>query len=126
MILSKQLINRYLEKLPSISQFLFHVAPFFENLWLFYVNSYLLVRVNSNGYGESVPESVSMHKFVYIQCIVVPLFFACDKYPKLTTRAHIPSAECDYNRTNTNLPSIFVKMFIEFSNIKSTSLKISD
>ena len=84
------------------------------------------MRVNSNGYGESVPESVSMHKFVYIQCIVFPLFYACDKYPKLTARAHIPSAECDYNRTNTNLPSIFVKMFIEFSNIKSTSLKISD
>ena len=65
-----------------------------------------------------------MHKFVYI--LYFSFFFVCDKYPKLTDMAHIPSAESNYNGTNTNLPSIFVKMFIEYSNIKSTSLNISD
>ena len=34
-------------------------------------------------------------------------FFACDKYPKLTDIARVPSEEFDYKGTNTNLPSIF-------------------
>ena len=33
--------------------------------------------------------------------------FACDKYPKLTDMAHVPSAELNYKGTNTNRPSIF-------------------
>ena len=48
--------------LRTISQIAFHVTHFLENLWLFNVNSYRLVRANSNGYGKSV----HMHKFVYI------------------------------------------------------------
>ena len=63
-----------------------------------------------------------MHAQVRIYFVFL-LFFVCDKYPKLTDMAHIPSAECNYNRTNTNLLFIFVKMSIEYSNIKSTSLK---
>ena len=65
-----------------------------------------------------------MHAHVRVY-LFISSFFACDKYPKLTDMAHIPSAKCNYHGTNTNLPSIFVKMFIKYLNIKSSSLKIS-
>ena len=75
------------------------MTHFFENLSPLYVNSYRLVRANSNGYGDSV----RMHKFVYI----LYFFFACDKYPKLTGMAQVPSAEFNYKGTNTNLQPVF-------------------
>ena len=94
MTLSKQIIIGDLEKF-TISQIDFHVTHSFANLWLFYVNSYRLVRAKSNGYGESV----RMHKFVYI----LYFFFS----HALTDMAHVPSAEFNYKGTNTNLPPLF-------------------
>ena len=46
-----------------------------------------------------------MHAQVRVHFVF--LLFACDKYPKLTDMAHLPSAEFNYKGTNTNLPSIF-------------------
>ena len=90
-----------MKNLQTISQIAFQVTHFFENLWLFYVNGDRLVRAN-----EQWLRRVCAHAQGRVHFFIV-FFFACDKYPKLTDMAHVPSAEINYKGTNTNLPSMF-------------------